>query len=89
MNFRYFRPLSLTWLAGAGAVLTGIAAMFLPDNYQLQELSRLIAMFTGGTDSSPAVLIFFGLSAIGLRDAQERHYESLKQKSEVKDNAGT
>ncbi len=71
---RYIRPKSLTWWAGLLAMLTGIASVALPTTGPLSEFSRLVALFAGTSDASPAGLIFLGLGLIGLRDRIERGF---------------
>ena len=74
MARKYYRPASLTWWAGVGAVATGIANVAMPASFALTELGRLIAMLSGGVDASPASLVFMGLGLIGVRDYLERAY---------------
>jgi hypothetical protein len=71
---RYFQPTSLTWWAGLLAVLTGSGALFLPEQGQLAELARLVAILAGAGDASPMTLITLGLGLIGLRDRIERGF---------------
>jgi hypothetical protein len=71
---RYFHPTSLTWWAGLLAVLTGGGALLLPDQGQLAELARLVAILAGAGDDSPMTLITLGLGLIGLRDRIERGF---------------
>ena len=68
----YIRPLSLTWWSGVLAIGTGVALMVMPDNFALSEFGRLLAMFAGGADASPAALIFLGSGLIGIRAKMER-----------------
>lgn len=70
----YFRPSSLTWWAGVMAVLTGAAIMAMPESFALTEIGRLLAMFTGSADASPAALIYLGFGLIGIRAKLERAY---------------
>lgn len=74
MDFKYFRPHSLTWWAGVGSVLIGVAKIVMPASMALSEIGSLITMLSGGVDSSPASLIFMGLGLIGVRDYLERVY---------------
>jgi len=74
----YLRPSSLTWWAGVLAVLTGVAAMALPQSYSVTEFGRLLAMFSGSADASPASLIFLGLGLIGVRAKLERAYADIQ-----------
>jgi hypothetical protein len=74
MAARYFRPTSLTWWAGLGSVLTGVAVGVSPESFLLTETGRLITMLAGGHDASPASLVFMGLGLIGVRDYLERAY---------------
>ena len=60
MTFRYFRPTSLTWWAGAFAIVIGGAAMGGAGEWA-NQLGSLIAMLSGGSDASPAALISLGL----------------------------
>jgi len=69
---RYIRPLSLTWWAGVAAIATGSSVMVVPDSFALTEFGRLLAMFAGSADASPAALIFLGTGLIGLGDKFER-----------------
>ena len=71
---RYFQPTSLTWWAGLLALLTGSSALFMPDQGQLAELARLVAILAGTGDASPMTLITLGLGLIGLRDRIERGF---------------
>jgi hypothetical protein len=71
---RYLRPTSLTWWAGLLAVLTGSAALVLPDHGPLAELARLVAILAGASDAAPMTLITLGLGLIGLRDRIERGF---------------
>lgn len=75
----YFRPASLTWWSGVLAVLTGIAAMVMPDSYGVTEFGRLLAMFAGSADASPASLVFLGLGLIGVRAKLERAYAGRQE----------
>lgn len=70
----YFRPASLTWWAGVLAVLTSVASMALPYHVGVTEFGRLLAMFAGTADASPASLMFLGLGLIGLRAKLERAF---------------
>lgn len=74
MAFRYFRPASLTWWAGIGAIVTGVAQVAVPHSGALTEASKLIMLLSGGSDTSPAGLVFMGLGLIGVRDYLERAY---------------
>lgn len=49
-------------------------ALFLPDQGQLTELARLVAILAGAGDASPMTLITLGLCLIGLRDRIERGF---------------
>ena len=71
---RYFQPTSLTWWAGLLAVLIGSAALLLPEQGQLAELARLVAILAGAGDAAPMTLITLGLGLIGLRDRIERGF---------------
>lgn len=71
MSRRYFRPESLTWWSGVLLILTGAAMMF-SQAYGLAEFGRLLAMFAGSADASPAMLIGTGAGLIGIRDKIER-----------------
>ena len=73
---RYIRPKSLTWWAGAIAVVLGVLNLFLPDSYQLNQLGALVSILSGGTDSNPASIIAMGLGLIGLGDKFERHFKN-------------
>lgn len=66
---KYFKPKSMTWWSGIGAIATGVYSMFQPSNTVVGELAHLMALLTGGADAAPAVLIFSGLGLIGLRAA--------------------
>jgi len=71
MNFRYFRPTSLTWWAGllsialGGMVMAGAGAW-------ASELGRVVTILAGGQDASPAALIVLGAGLIGIRDKLQR-----------------
>ena len=52
-------------------MMTGAALMLAP-SYGLTEFARLLAMFAGSGDASPAALIFLGAGLIGIRDKIER-----------------
>ncbi|PRY23537.1 hypothetical protein CLV78_10426 [Aliiruegeria haliotis] len=69
---RYVLPASLTWWSGLASVLTGIAALVLPEGDAISELTVLVARLANAGDASPATLIFVGLGLIGLRDRIER-----------------
>ncbi len=71
---RYIRPTSLTWWAGLAALLTGTAALILPDHGELAALSQLVAELAGAGDAAPMTLISLGLGLIGLRDRIERGF---------------
>jgi hypothetical protein len=70
----YFRPSSLTWWSGVLAVLTGGASMAMPESMAVSEFGRLLAMFAGSADASPAALVFLGSGLIGVRAKLERAY---------------
>ena len=69
---RYIRPLSLTWWSGVLAIGTGGGVMVAPDSFALTEFGRLLAMFAGSGDASPAALVFLGSGLVGLGDKFER-----------------
>ncbi|TYO91421.1 hypothetical protein [Oceanicella actignis] len=71
---RYIRPRSLTWWSGVLATTTGVAALAAPASEPVGELGRLLALFAGSGDASPAGLIFLGLGLIGVRDRLERGF---------------
>lgn len=71
---RYLRPTSLTWWAGLAALLTGSAALILPEQGELVLLARLVAELVGTGDAAPMTLISLGLGLIGLRDRLERGF---------------
>jgi len=68
----YIKPKSLTWWSGVALVSTGGAMMVVPDSYFLSEFGRLLSLFAGGADASPAMLIFTGFGLIGIRAKMER-----------------
>lgn len=70
----YFRPRSLTWWSGVSAVATGVTSMAMPGSVAVTEFGRLLAMFAGSADASPAALIFLGTGLIGVRAKLERAY---------------
>jgi hypothetical protein len=72
---RYVRPKSLTWWAGLFSLSVGIAALAIPDSYQVTQLGALVSILAGGGDASPAGLIALGLGLIGLRDVAERAFQ--------------
>jgi hypothetical protein len=63
---KYFKPLSLTWLASALPVFAGLFIAFEPVHH-LSDWSKAISLTFGGT--SPYLLINAGLVGIGLRGA--------------------
>jgi hypothetical protein len=69
---RYIRPKSLTWWSGVLAIGTGLALMVVPDSFFLSEFGKLLTMFAGSGDNSPAALVFMGSGLIGLGDKFER-----------------
>ncbi len=69
---RYVLPNSLTWWSGLASVLTGFAALVLPEGEAMSELALLVARLANAGDTSPATLIFVGMGLIGLRDKFER-----------------
>jgi hypothetical protein len=71
MSRRYFRPHSLTWWSGVLLIATGFAMMF-SQAYGLFEFARVLALFAGAGDASPAMLIGTGAGLIGIRDKIER-----------------
>lgn len=71
---RYIRPKSLTWWSGVFAIATGVASLAAPTLDVLGEIARLITMFAGSSDTSPAGLIFLGAGLIGLGDKFERAF---------------
>ncbi|MCE6949772.1 hypothetical protein LAZ29_02395 [Cereibacter sphaeroides] len=73
---RYILPRSLTWWAGVLAIVTGAAALVLPEAGATGELARLVALLAGSGDASPAGLLFLGLGMIGLRDRIERGFRA-------------
>lgn len=75
MSTRYFRPKSLTWWSGLLAIATGLATMAMPASLGLTELGRLISMFAGSGDASPAALVFLGSGLVGLGDKVERAFQ--------------
>ena len=46
-----------------------IWSMVQPDGHVVGEVAYLMALLTGGTDSSPTALIFLGMGLVGLRAA--------------------
>ena len=72
MNFRYFRPKSVTWWAGIAAIALGGAGLFGVDDPAYGEIGTVLAVLLGTGDGSPAGLIVLGLGIIGIRDKQER-----------------
>lgn len=71
----YFRPSSLTWWSGVLAVATGVASMVMPESLAVTEVGRLLAMFAGSADASPAALVFLGTGLIGVRAKLERAFQ--------------
>ena len=63
---KYFKPLSLTWLASALPLGAGVFIAFEPVHH-LSDWSRSLSTAFGGT--SPYLLINAGLVGIGLRGA--------------------
>ena len=72
---KYIQPRSLTWWSGICAILTGASLMAVPDSFALTEFGRLLAMFAGSGDASPAALVFLGSGLIGMREAIERRMD--------------
>lgn len=72
MTSSYIRPRSLTWWSGVAATLTGLVTMFVPDHAAFGEIGRLLALFAGAGDASPAALVFLGTGLIGIRAKLER-----------------
>ena len=73
---KYIRPKSLTWWAGLFTFLVGVAALVMPDSYQVTQIGALLSMLAGGADASPAGLMGIGLGLIGLRSAIETSMRS-------------
>ncbi len=71
-SVRYFRPNSVAWWSGVGLVVLGVAALAMPASYTVTELGRAVALWVGGSDSSPGTMIAVGVGIIGLRDKLER-----------------
>lgn len=74
MNFRYFRPTSLTWWAGMFSITIG-ALLLSGAGEWASELGRFIAIMAGGQDASPAALFVLGAGLVGIRDKIERIFE--------------
>ena len=72
MEFRYFRPKSLTWWAGALMILMGVAMLIWPEAGRLSSVGSVVGVLAGSGDSSPAGLIGVGVGLIGLGDKVER-----------------
>ncbi len=71
-EFKYFRPKSLSWWSGILLIAFGAAQLGFKDNIQFAEISQFLTLMSGGTDASPAMMIFTGLGVIGLRDKLTR-----------------
>lgn len=76
---RYFRPHSLTWWSGVFVLVIGLAALAMPESYQVSQIGALVALLAGGADASPAALIALGLGLIGIRDVIERRLQERGQ----------
>lgn len=76
---KYIQPKSLTWWAGLFSLSIGIAALAVPDIYQVTQLGALVSILAGGGDASPAGLIALGLGLIGLRDRLERAMQGTER----------
>lgn len=76
---RYIRPHSLTWWSGVFVLVIGVAALGMPDSYQVSQIGALVALLAGGADASPAALIALGLGLIGIRDVIERRLQDRGQ----------
>lgn len=72
---KYIRPKSLTWWSGVFALSVGLAALIVPDSYQVGQIGSLVAMLAGGSDASPAGLMALGLGLIGIRAAIEKRMQ--------------
>ena len=71
MQFRYFRPKSMTWWAGVLSITVGILMMAGAGSWA-NELGYLIAMLSGGSSASPASMLGLGFGLIGIRDKLSR-----------------
>lgn len=68
----YVNLKSLSWWGGALMVAMGIAMAIGYDKFGVSDFSVVLASLMGSTETSPAELILFGLSVIGLRGKLER-----------------
>lgn len=75
MNYRYFRPHSLTWWAGAVSILVGVMQLFGVGSW-VNEIGYIIAILAGGQDASPAASLVLGFGLIGIRDRLERVFKN-------------
>lgn len=67
----YIQPRSMTWWVGVVAIVLGILQMMHP-GAGWGELGIVLSAFVGSADASPAGLMLFGLSMIGIRAKLER-----------------
>jgi hypothetical protein len=49
--------------------------MVMPESLAVTEFGRLLAMFAGSADASPAALVFLGTGLIGVRAKLERAFQ--------------
>ena len=65
-EFKYFKPLSMTWWASAAPLIAGVF-MSMEPVHGLSDWVEVVRLWTGGM--TPAMLINLGLFGIGLRGA--------------------
>lgn len=81
MQFRYFRPKSLTWWAGAFSMALGVLMMAGAGSWAT-DLGEFISILSGGQNASPAGLMSLGAGLIGIRDKLARVFEGVPSNSE-------
>jgi hypothetical protein len=69
---RYLHAHSVTWWAGVGAIMTGVAGLFGLDHPAYGQVATIVSTLMGGGDASPAGLIVLGFGLIGIRDKLSR-----------------
>lgn len=75
MNYRYFRPHSLTWWAGVFSLIIGVLQLMGTGGWA-NEIGQIIALLSGGQDASPAASLVLGFGLIGIRDRLERVFRA-------------
>lgn len=69
----YFKPSSVSWWGGIFAITLGILGAVMPDSYAVTEFGKAVMILLGGADnSSPGMMIAFGMGIIGIRAKLDR-----------------